>query len=139
MSIKSTLTKTGAAMGFIAAGVLVASPAFAEGSFSSSISGANPGFSSRSWQDSQLDNISTTVSFSGCSTSTGPDFQNASLNMYDEHGLLPDASIGTITNSCDTSDWGNNLNSDGFHFTVDAINGLDNYITLEVSNVDVQY
>jgi hypothetical protein len=139
MSIKSMLTKAGATAGFIAAGVLMASPAFAEGSFSSNISGANPGFSSRSWQDSQLDNFSTTVSFLGCSTSAGPPFENASLNMYDEHGAFPDASIGTVDNACDTSSWGNGLNSDGFHFTVDRINGLDNYITLEVSSVDVQY
>lgn len=142
MSIKSKLTKTSAAVGFIATGVLLASPAFAEGSFSSSISGGNPGFTSRSWQDSQLDNVDTTVSFSGCSTSAGPQFQNASINMYDEHGLFPDASIGTKDNACETSNWGNGstgLLSDGYHFTVDRINGLDNYITLEVSNVDVQY
>ncbi len=79
-----------------------------------------PGFSSRSWQDSQIDRNDTAVYLSGCSTSSGAP-ASVTLNLYDEHGAFPDASVGTRVNNCGVSNWGNGLNSDQFHFTVDGI------------------
>ncbi len=99
-------------------------PAFAEGNWSSSISGAAVGFSSRSWQDSNVDAAHTGVTFSGCSVDFAPSgFSSTDVNLYDEFGGFPDQSVGTKNNTCGTSDWGRMTRSDQYHWTIDGING----------------
>lgn len=119
----------------LSSGMFLVSPAFAEGTINTSMSGAGKGFSSRSWQDSQVDSNDTTVTFSGCSTSSGV-ATNVTLNMYDEHGIFPDASIGTRANTCGVSNWGHGLNSDQFHYTIDGIAGA---YSVNVSAVTIRY
>lgn len=58
---------------FVAAAVLAgmtAVPAFAEGKWESSITGANTGFKTRTWEDKNTDNKSTT--FGGRNCTAGP-------------------------------------------------------------------
>lgn len=115
----------------------ISAPAFAEGSWSSNLD-ASLGFSSRSWQDSALDNVSTATSFGTCSVS-GPGFSSATLNLYDEYGLLPDQSVGSKVNYCGTSDWGALTRSDQYHWTLDAINGGNPGSNLVVGSVYQTY
>jgi hypothetical protein len=108
----------------IASGVLLASsPAMAEGTWSSYLSSVGTGFSSRTWSDNALDQVATTVKLSGCSMNTGGTFSSATLNLYREYGILPDISMGSISNACNTSNWGQALGADTYHFTIDKING----------------
>lgn len=108
----------------IASGILLASsPALAEYSWSSYLSAVGVGFSSRTWSDNALDQVATTVKLSGCSMNTGGSFSSTTLNLYREYGVLPDVSMGTISNTCNTSNWGQSLGADTYHFTIDKING----------------
>jgi hypothetical protein len=116
----------------------IAIPAYAEGSWSSNLSNVEAGFSSRSWQDSALDNVATAATFSSCSA-TGPGFTDATLNLYDEFGAFPDQSVGSITNYCDTSNWGAMTRSDRYHWTIDGVNGGDYGFKLTVGSVYQQY
>lgn len=113
-----------AGVGVVAATLLIATPALAEGSWSSSLSGARPGFNSRSWQDSHLDHLSTTVAFSGCTYgNAGGLVKSTDLTLYDEFGLLPDQSVGTRSSVCGTFNWGEQTRSDGYHWNIFALDG----------------
>ena len=116
-------------------------PAFAEGNWSSSITGARVNFDSRSWQDSATDAADTVVDFSGCTAHFEPhDFTSTDLTLYDEFGGFPDQSVGSRNNTCGQSNWGRMTRSDEYHWTIDAING-DNTIqpTLDVDSVTQSY
>ncbi len=107
----------------IAGMLLGASPALAEGSWSSYLSNVGVGFSSRTWTDYALDQVATTVKLSGCSMNSGGTFSSTRINLYREYGVLPDQSVGAITNTCNTSNFGQGLAADMYHFTIDRING----------------
>ena len=118
MQVKKTAAAVVAGLSMV---VLVATPAIAEGSWSSNISNAVPGFESRTWQDNNLDNVSTTVGFSGCSLDFGQTFSTTQLEMWGEFGGFPDQNLGNVQNTCGTSDWGI-VSSNAYHFRVNTIN-----------------
>lgn len=106
------------------------SPAFAEGQFTSTLSGARPGYNSSSWQDSNTDSHNTTVAMTGCSLpqSGGLAF-DIELKLYDEHGLFPDQSVGTrMRSSCGTFNWGHQTHSDRYHWNIFALSGSTSHI-----------
>jgi hypothetical protein len=118
--------------------ILAASPALAEGNWTSFITRAITGFQSRTWQDNNSDNVSTTVSFSGCSISEGVAFQKTQLEMWGEFGALPDQNLGNIQNTCNTSNWGRVANN-AYHFRINTINGATSPWHLNVSSVYTAY
>lgn len=120
-----------------AAAALVASPALAEGQWSSSITKAITGFQSRTWQDNNNDNVSTTVTFGTCSTTPGT-FSSTSLEMWGEFGLFPDQNLGTKTNYCGTSNWGDVANN-AYHFRINKINGSTSGYWVWVGSVVTKY
>ncbi|MET4781493.1 hypothetical protein [Glaciihabitans sp. UYNi722] len=122
----------------IGTSVLAAGPAMAEGSWSSSISGAVTGFQSRSWQDSNLDNVETRVVFSGCSVDGGQTFTKTQLEMWGEFGAFPDQNLGNISNTCNTSNWGRVANN-SYHFRVNTINGTTSGYHLSVTTNNTYY
>lgn len=121
-----TKQKIAAAIAVVAAAVVASTPAMAEGTWTSYLSGVGVGYSSRTWNDSALDQVATTVKLSGCSMNTGGSFSSTTLNLYREYGILPDMSMGSIANACNTSNWGQALGGDYYHFTIERINGSTN-------------
>jgi hypothetical protein len=111
-------------VGLVVTGVLSATPALAEGSWGSSMSGARPGFQSRSWQDSHRDHNSTRLALSGCSyPGQGGLVNSIAVTLYDEYGLLPDQAVGNRSvQPCGTLNWGEQTRSDGYHWTIFALN-----------------
>ncbi|MEU9854972.1 hypothetical protein [Streptomyces sp. NPDC047974] len=98
-------------------GLAGATPAFAEGSWSSSMSGVLPGFESRRWSDNNTDATSTSVAFAGCWVHERT-FRGATLIVWkDVFG--PDESKGARTNSCNTTSWGD-LAAGSYYFEVDG-------------------
>lgn len=82
----------------------VAAPAFAEGSWSSSISGANTGFKTRTWTDANSDDKSTTFGGSDCTYDTMPWYEDRPDNFttklirYDTWS--PNENYGNKTITC---------------------------------------
>lgn len=110
--------------GSIVAGmsVALAAPAMAEGSWTSSISGAHTGFNSRSWQDNQSDSAATITTLSSCSQ-TGYPFSSVGIALYDEFGAFPDYRVSGWSQRCGTRNFGTMTRPDGYHFTIETING----------------
>lgn len=71
MHVKNRRLARGLVVGATLLGFAGATPAFAEGSWSSYIDNWTYGKESRRWSDSNSDAASTTVTFSGCSTDSG--------------------------------------------------------------------
>jgi len=105
--------------------LLAASPALAEGRWSSYLKEVGVGFSSRTWTDNATDQVATTIKLSGCSMNVSGTF-SARINLYREYGFLPDQSVGIITNTCNTSNFGEGLPGDMYHFTIDRIKASTN-------------
>ncbi|WP_418516924.1 hypothetical protein ACNUCX_06880 [Curtobacterium flaccumfaciens pv. flaccumfaciens] len=125
--------------GVVLATVLAASPAFAEGSWSSKLTGVAIGKNSRSWQDSHKDRVRTATAFVGCRISgNASGFKSASVRLYDERGLLPDKSMGTKVNTCGRSDWGVMTRPDRYHWTISALNGASYEPALRLSVTTVR-
>jgi hypothetical protein len=103
--------------------VAFALPAHAEGSWSSYISGWLVGRDSRTWADNNVDDVSTTVSLSGCSIPNGQAFTNVTLELFRSRTLLPAESKGRRTNGCGTFGWGD-VQQGSYHFSLQAINGI---------------
>ncbi|WP_380284482.1 hypothetical protein [Kitasatospora purpeofusca] len=102
-----------ALLGFAGAG-----PALAEGSWTSYISNWGPGSESRRWEDSDRDDVATSVTFQGCVTGNN-DFKDADLQIYkDVFG--PDKAYGHRTNHCDTSSWGDQ-SSGTYYFMLEGV------------------
>jgi len=137
VQIKAKKTAIVAAVA-LAGSLLSAAPAMAEGSWSSYITRAIAGFQSRSWQDNNIDNISTSVQFSGCSLEGGVAFEKTQLEMWGEFGAFPDQNLGNIQNYCGTSSWGR-VASNSYHFRINTINGVTNAYWLNVNSVVVKY
>lgn len=129
----------------IVAGVVIASaavtaPAFAEGSWYSSISSAAPGFSSRTWTDLNTDSASTRVKFTRCTNALSQG-TSAEVQLTIEHTFTPDENRGRKTLQCavdDTGNWGDEPNGN-FHFTVTKVGGATSGQRLWVKRVDVWY
>ncbi len=122
----------------IGTSIVAASPALAEGSWTSSISSAITGFQSRTWQDNNSDNVATTVSFSGCTITDGRPFSKTQLEMWGEFGAFPDQNLGSIQNTCNTSNWGRVANN-AYHFRINTINGSVSGYRLNVTTVRTAY
>lgn len=120
---------------------LAASPALAEGSWTSNMKSVPTGFNSRSWQDSHLDGAATVTTFSGCTfTFGGGAVSSVTLTLWDEMGWFPDASMGTKTNSCGVTNWGVMTRSDLYHWSVDKIQKISpNDRLLNVATVRQTY
>lgn len=74
--------------------ILVApTPALAEGSWNSSLSGVRSGFTSRIWYDSNSDGVITKTTLSGCSRSDGATFK-LDVELRRDLSLQPDVSYG---------------------------------------------
>jgi hypothetical protein len=85
-------------------------PAYAEGSFTSHLDGVRSGFASRTWVDSNRDNVSTTARLAGCSRSDGANFF-LEVNLYRVRSLLPNVNYGSrnvsaCRTSSTTASWG---------------------------------
>ncbi|MFF2852047.1 hypothetical protein ACFVT5_37825 [Streptomyces sp. NPDC058001] len=114
----------------LGATIAMATPASAEGSWSSYISGWSGGEESRRWQDSHNDSASTTVQFSGCNFHGG---SVVALDLARVQDLLPDVSYGTKNNTCNTVSWGEVKTSGRYYFTYLSTHSLD------VSDVITRY
>ncbi|MDQ0538211.1 hypothetical protein QF011_000752 [Curtobacterium flaccumfaciens] len=128
--------------GVVAATVFAAAPAFAEGSWSSKLTGVAIGKNSRSWQDSHKDKVRTATTFASCRISgNAGGFRSATVRLYDERGLLPDKSMGSKVNKCGRSDWGVMTRPDRYHWTITALNGssYEPALRLSVSRVRQAY
>lgn len=113
-----------ASVGVVAATLLCATPAMAEGTLGQTFSQKAPGFNSASWQDSHLDHISTTVTLSSCTYyNAGGLVKSADLTLYDEFGLLPDQSVGTRSTTCGSMNWGEQTRSDAYHWYLLGLDG----------------
>lgn len=128
-----------AALGAIAAG-----PAFAEGSFTSSVTGglADPGvgFNSRWWTDSQKDATNTTTAFSKCvNTSSRTNAPGVLVTLYRDNGLFPDHNHGRITNACNNTQasWGHGLPKGSFRWRIDYVKVYSGNTTVAVSGYRV--
>lgn len=73
--------------------LLAPGTAFAEGSWSSYLSGVRSGFTSRTWVDNNNDTVSTRTTLSGCSRSDGANFW-LEVELRKQRTLLPDVSYG---------------------------------------------
>jgi hypothetical protein len=105
MNVKNRRMARGLVTGAVLLGFVGATPAYAEGSWSSFISGWTPGKESRRWTDNNTDSVSTSVSFRGCASDGGTGFRQAGLKLWkDVFG--PDEDQGTKSNTCNTVYWG---------------------------------
>lgn len=108
-----------------------ASPAFAEGSFTSSLLGVLPGFNSRVWYKGSTDGASTKVSVSGCSVSG-----NTELELRRVRAWMPDESKGSKSVNCNsgTANWGSRAPSQ-YKFRVNHT-PHDSYMTVRTVTVN---
>lgn len=68
-------------------------PAYAEGSWTSSLGNVRSGFISREWSDRNSDGVVTKTSLSGCSRDDGATFA-LSVDLRRKRSLQPDVSYG---------------------------------------------
>lgn len=84
----------------IAATALLAGPALAEGSFSSSITGWMVGKDTRTWFDNDHDGASTSLTLGGCRTTNGATPGRLQFKLIKHRTALPGQAIATNTISC---------------------------------------
>lgn len=115
------------------------SPAHAEGSWSSSVSNALTGFTSRSWTDNNSDATATRTVWSGCSTVTGT-YRNTTLDLARNRTWpLPDVTYGERTSSCGTFNWGRMTDVGSYHWTIKRINDSASGWRVNVSSTTTYY
>lgn len=135
--------RAGALIALLFAGTTIvsASPALAEGSWSSSITNALTGFKSRSWQDSHKDHAATRTVLSSCTETWGTPkpVGSVTLNLFDEKGLLPDKNMGARTSNCGTFSWGEMQRSDKYHFKLSKVAGYSSGVKLTAKSVKQYY
>lgn len=131
----------GVMLGIIMAMVTTGS-VLAEGYWTSYIDGARSEFSSRSWHDSNNDNISTAIEFDGCRawyypTSTS---DNVQVALYREIPFWPDDEIGRPTLYCyySATAYYGDVQSGDYHFSLKNINGRTDQ-RIDVSYVRTDY
>lgn len=117
------------AIGLVAACTIAATPAFAEGSWSGSISGANSGFGSRTWTDKNSDAVANGGRLTRCSKS------NAGMAFYRNRQFpVPDEVVGMQKESCDY--WvGYKRTSGAIHFVLKNAGSTGSFS----SRVAIQY
>lgn len=101
--------------------------AYAEGSWSSYITGASTGFNSRTWTDRNADVTSTTIRFDGCVNNINkPVKADVTLQLTRETPWYqPDENRGRkvlYCSSSDTKSWGRQP-SGNYHFTITHVSG----------------
>ncbi len=116
--------------------------AMAEGSWTSYLTGARVGFSSRSWYDHHNDSASTITTFKNCRDEIRTyNNDSATLHLYREISHWPDHDYGGKTFACYTqgsANWGEIKDVGSFHWTITAITKItDNWNSLTVPNPDV--
>ncbi|MFI8092641.1 hypothetical protein ACIF9R_30685 [Streptomyces sp. NPDC086080] len=122
----------GLIVGAALVGLAGATPAYAEGSWSSYISGWSEGSESRRWTDNNADSVSTSVGFSGCHSDGG--FGNAGLKLWkDVFG--PDSDQGSRTNYCNRVYWGDKASGTYYFELTSVFSG--GY--LDVNSVNTRY
>ena len=102
----------------LALGAMAAMPAFAEGSWGSSVTNGTAGvFSSRWWTDNQVDGATTRVNFSGC-TVTGLTVAGQRVGLYRDNGIFPDHYHGQVTSNCNGTyaSWGSGFPAGSFRW-----------------------
>ncbi len=106
----------------------LASPAFAEGSFTSHMSGWLTGLSTRSWDDANSDDNSTTFGAKGCSYETGDAVASITMELNRNDTWTPDEHYGnkkvtcTPTSATHTVGWGDK-GKGNFDMTLKQIDG----------------
>lgn len=127
------------AAGAVLTGVL-ATPALAEGRWSSKVGGAAPGFQTHTFKDRNKDNTATTFKQSGGSVASGK-FRNVTWQLSERHTYLPDKNRGRKTFGNGTGNWGSRK-KDGSHdyrFGLIYINGADWGNQFSAKSVKVTY
>lgn len=134
------------AMAGMVAAVSIASvvPAFAEGSFTSSLGGVLTDFHSRTWPKKKSGDADTKIFLTGCSTDEG--VKSASLKLFKQNGGAPDTDLGAMTYlSCFDSiktqgvhDWGPEQ-AGTYYFDVYEIGGAFSGPELSVKSLTVDY
>ena len=100
-----------------------ASAAMAEGSFSTSITQAQPTFQSRTWTDNNVDAVRTKVTLSNCKANVGGQapgtltLSNVEITLF-RNG----AAVSTKSQKCGTYDFGL-VGKGDFYFKITSING----------------
>lgn len=117
------------AIGLVAACTLAATPAFAEGKWSGSISGANSGFGSRTWTDKGNDSVANGGRLTSCSKS------DAGMAFYRNRQFpVPDEVVGGQKESC--NGWvGYRKTSGAIHFVLKNAGSTGSFS----SRVAIQY
>ncbi|GGX57503.1 hypothetical protein [Streptomyces noursei] len=117
---------------------LTAGVAHAEGSFTSYASGWVTGKESRHWKKNSSAGT-TTVQFSGCSTSNAPGFRYAGVQFKKEISLRPDPILKRHNNYCNTSNFGQ-PGKGKYYFNYSNLNGNDApRAYLNVKKITVKY
>ncbi|MDX6350917.1 MAG: hypothetical protein QOF84_5707 [Streptomyces sp.] len=124
----------GLVVGTALLGFSAVTPAFAEGGFTSYIVGWTSGKTSRTWSDGNLDSVSTTVNFSGCSSDGATGFNDAILKLW-KSVTGADSSQGSRTNYCNTVSWGDKA-AGSYYFELTDVNSGG---VLSVDTVTVKY
>lgn len=105
-----------------AMGALAGAPAYAEGSWTSSVSNGTAGvFSSRWWTDNQIDSASTRVKFSDCTTAVYVNAQR--VKLYRDNGLFPDHYHGQVQSNCNGTyaSWGAGFPAGSFRWQLGEV------------------
>ncbi|WP_226851118.1 hypothetical protein, partial [Brachybacterium tyrofermentans] len=87
----------------LAATSLLAAPALAEGSFTSSLSSWMVGKDTRTWFDNDHDSASTNITMGGCRTTNGASPGRMQFKLIKHRTALPGKAIATNTMSCSSS------------------------------------
>lgn len=121
----------------------LAGPVLAEGSFTSYISGAWPGFDSRTWVDKNTDNVVTTIRFDDCrDTVPGTDPNDwVDVTLWKHNWAFPATNRGLNRFHCwdtDTERWGDEPAAD-YRFEITDYSGPDWYNTISVGWLKVSY
>ncbi|WP_411121928.1 hypothetical protein [Streptomyces sp. x-19] len=126
------------AVGPLAAVSLTMGTAHAEGSWTSHAKGWATGKESRHWTKNSSAGT-TTVQFSGCSTTYPPAFKYAGLQFKKDISLRPDPVLKRHNNSCGTSNFGQ-PGKGTYYFNYSNLNGNDSPNTyLNVNKITVKY
>lgn len=106
---------------------VMAAPAFAEGGFTSSMSGWLTGLETRDWDDQNNDNASTRFGARDCSYDTGRDVDDITMELNRNDTFTPDEHYGNKLVSCNNSTvttvgWGDK-GKGNFDMTLKKIDG----------------
>lgn len=133
------MRKTAVGAGSVALSLSMISAAYAEGSWSSSVSGALTGFTSRDWTDNNNDATQTRTVWSGCSLASGT-YRDTTLDLARNRTWpLPDVTYGERTSACGTFNWGRMTDTGTYHWTIKKINGSTSGWRVNVNSLTTYY